>query len=104
MRELSDMCPKIQLFYLSWCFLRLEGGGGGGVGRIWSENVLSEGFNVLRKNWKNPCLSLFHIYPYLPLVSAKNLAFHPFINYFSGKCKNRATIIQSFILTTFCGF
>ena len=82
MKELFEICPKIQVFELSWCFFRLKwwGGGGGDGGRrgIWSG--VKWGVLISRQTGKNFCFnsgnnghfSTFRsIFPFVPL---ENLA------------------------------
>ena len=83
MKELFEICPKIQVFELSWCFFRLKrwGRGGGGVGRrgIWS-GVKRGVLICQRQTGKNFCLNSVNnghfstfrsIFPFVPL---ENLA------------------------------
>ena len=100
MRKLFEICPKIQFFKLSGCFLRFK------LSEFGQKRCKIECFDVSGTTWKSPCLikpwendnfpkfsSIFSLS--LPTIWHSHLL----QNYFFETYENRAIVTKSVILT-----
>ena len=92
MRELFEICPKIQFLKLSGCFLRFK------LGELGQKRCKIECFDVSGTTWKSPCLSpgKMTIFPNLAQFFRLSLSTiwhsHLLQNYIFETYENRAII------------